>query len=434
MIKSTIKRFTPKFILKTYHYCWAFFSALFYLFPSRKMIIIGITGTNGKSTTVDMVSKILIAAGYKTASLSSLRFQINDRIWQNKLKMTMPGRFAIQKFLSQAKKNQCKYVVLETTSEGIKQYRHKFIDYDVAVITNLKPEHIESHGSFENYKIAKGKLFESLSKTKRKKGVNKISIINLDDENSKYFLQFNSDQKWGYGLKDYQIEVNQQLIAKNINVLYPQTRFFLNGKEITINFLGEFNVLNSLAAISVCLSQGINLDLIIKSLENIHGVSGRMEIISKEPLVFVDFAHTPDALEAVHKAIKPFKKDSLICVLGSCGGGRDKWKRPEMGRISGQYCDKIILTNEDPYDENPDSILDQIDKGIISKEKIDRILDRKEAIKKALQIAKKEDIVLITGKGSEPLMCLANGRKINWDDREIVKEELNKTHENKRNI
>ncbi len=434
MIKAIVKKITPRFVLKTYHYCWAFFSALFYLFPSRKMIIIGITGTNGKSTTVDMVSKILIAAGYKTASLSSLRFQINDRIWQNRLKMTMPGRFAIQKFLHQAKKNRCKYVVLETTSEGIKQHRHKFIDYDVAVITNLKPEHIESHGSFENYKTAKGKLFQSLSKTKKKKGVDKISVVNLDDENAKYFLHFKADKKWGYGLKDSLIEADEKLIAKNINTIYPQTKFFLNNKEIVINFLGEFNVLNTLAAISVCLSQGIDLDLIIKVLKNIEGVSGRMEAVSKEPLVFVDFAHTPDALEAIHRAIKPLKRGNVICVLGSCGGGRDKWKRPEMGRISNQNCDRIILTNEDPYDENPESILDQIEKGIDSKEKLERILDRKEAIKRALQIAKNEDIVLITGKGSEPLMCLANGQKIPWDDREIVRQELNKIHENKRNI
>ncbi|MDD5221051.1 MAG: UDP-N-acetylmuramyl-tripeptide synthetase, partial [Candidatus Pacebacteria bacterium] len=349
------------------------------------------------------------------------------------LKMTMPGRFAIQKFLHQAFKEDCKYVVLETTSEGIKQYRHKFIDYDVAVITNLKPEHIEAHGSFEKYMLAKGKLFEALSRDKRKKNIRKISIVNLDDENAKYFLNFKSDEKWGYGLKDSSIEVDRKLIASNINTAYPQTKFSLNNKEITINFLGEFNILNSLAAISICLSQKISLDLIIKSLEDIHGVSGRMEVVSKKPLVFVDFAHTPDALEAIHKAIKPLKKGDIICVLGSCGGGRDKWKRPEMGKISDQNCDKIILTNEDPYDENPELILDQIGKGIIRK-KAERILDRKEAIKRALQIAQNEDIVLITGKGSEPLMCLANGQKIPWDDREIVRQELNKIHENKGNI
>ncbi|MFA5348834.1 MAG: UDP-N-acetylmuramoyl-L-alanyl-D-glutamate--2,6-diaminopimelate ligase [Candidatus Paceibacterota bacterium] len=433
MIKRIIKKITPEFVLKTYHYCWAFFSALFYFFPSGKMIIIGITGTNGKSTTVDMVSKMLIAAGYKTASISSLRFQMNEKVWQNRLKMTMPGRFAIQKFLHQAFKEDCKYVVLETTSEGIKQYRHKFIDYDVAVITNLKPEHIEAHGSFEKYMLAKGKLFEALSRDKRKKNIRKISIVNLDDENAKYFLNFKSDEKWGYGLKDSSIEVNQKLIASNINTAYPQTKFSLNNEEITINFLGEFNILNSLAAISICLSQKISLDLIIKSLEDIHGVPGRMEVVSKKPLVFVDFAHTPDALEAIHKAIKPLKKGDIICVLGSCGGGRDKWKRPEMGKISDQNCDKIILTNEDPYDENPELILDQIGKGIIRK-KAERILDRKEAIKRALQIAQNEDIVLITGKGSEPLMCLANGQKIPWDDREIVRQELNKIHENKGNI
>jgi UDP-N-acetylmuramoyl-L-alanyl-D-glutamate--2,6-diaminopimelate ligase len=432
MIKSLLKKVTPKFVLNIYHLCWAFFSALVYGFPSKKLIVIGVTGTNGKSTTVDMITNILIEAGFKTASLSSLRFQINEKIWQNKLKMTMPGRFAIQKFLSQAKKSNCKYAVLETTSEGIKQYRHMFIEYDVAVITNLQPEHIESHGSFENYMKAKEKLFSILSKTKIKKNdkhekIRKVLVVNVDDENAKHFINFKADQKYGYGLKENDLGVIK-IIAEDIIFSFPKTYFSVNNQEIGINFLGEFNIYNSLAAICVSLSQNINLNIIKKALEKMNGVSGRMEAVITDPFfVFVDFAHTPDALEAIHKAIKPLKNGhNTTCVLGSCGGGRDKWKRPEMGKISSRNCDNIILTNEDPYDEDQNEIIDQIEKGIIAEGEANykKILDRKEAIQEAVKSAAPGDIVLITGKGSEPLMCLANGKKIPWDDREIVKEAL----------
>jgi UDP-N-acetylmuramoyl-L-alanyl-D-glutamate--2,6-diaminopimelate ligase len=437
MIKSLLKKITPRFILNVYHLCWAFFSALFYGFPSRKLIVIGVTGTNGKSTTVDMINSILIEAGFKTASLSSLRFQINNKIWQNKLKMTMPGRFAIQRFLSQAKKSGCKYVVLETTSEGIKQYRHMFINYDIAVITNLQPEHIESHGSFANYKKAKEKLFAILSKTKVKRNIKKVFVVNMDDENTKDFVRFKADKKYGYGLGGSDLNVDVKLVARDIRFSFPKTYFSVNNREFNINFLGEFNIYNSLAAICVGLSQNIDLNIIKAVLEKMNGVPGRMEAVATDPFfVFVDFAHTPDALEAIHKAIKPLKGNhNITCVIGSCGGGRDKWKRPEMGKISARNCDNIILTNEDPYDEDPNEILDQIEKGIVSegKKEYKKILDRKGAIQEAIKVVNAGDIILITGKGSEPLMCLADGRKIPWDDREIVKEELkiiNKKYEN----
>jgi len=363
--------------------------AVVFGFPSKDLIVIGVTGTSGKSTTVDFISKILQEAGNKVASASTILFRVNDKEWENKYKMTMPGRFVIQKFLKQAKDAGCKYVVLEVTSEGIRQFRHKFINFDTVVFTNLSPEHIESHGSFENYRNEKLKLF---------KAVKNIHVVNRDDENSKYFWDIPAKQKIGFSIND----------AKNI--------------ELNLNIMGDFNVLNALAAISVAKAYGINFETCKKALERIKGISGRMEVVSESPVkIIVDYAHTPEQLEAVYKSLN---KNPMVCVLGSCGGGRDKWKRPVLGSIAKQYCRDIFITNEDPYDEDPLEIIDQVAKTAGSNAK--KVLDRKEAIKEAIKLAKPGDIVIITGKGSEPWMCIKDGKKVPWDDRKIAKELLNK--------
>ncbi|HOL90528.1 MAG TPA: UDP-N-acetylmuramoyl-L-alanyl-D-glutamate--2,6-diaminopimelate ligase [Candidatus Pacearchaeota archaeon] len=408
-MKNLIKKIIPPFLLNFYHFSLAFLGALIYGFPSRNLIVIGITGTSGKTTTAELTIKILEEylkekkSNQKVALASSIKFKIGENEEENKLKMTMPGRFTLQKFLKKAVKNNCKYAVLEVTSEGIKQYRHKFIKFDVALLTNLSPEHIESHKGFENYKKAKGKLFEE---TKN------IHIINIDDKNADYFLKFPARKKYTFGLNQGDIN-NKDL---NLNLLIP----------------GDFNIYNALAAICIAFSQNIDIEFSKKVVENFKGIPGRMEVVIEKPFkVVVDYAITPVSLEKVYKTlISDFKnKDSkLICVLGSCGGGRDKWKRPVLGEIAYKYCDNIIITNEDPYDEDPLKIIDDVAKG--AKEKAQKILDRKEAIKTAIKLAKENDTIIITGKGCEPLMCLANGKKIPWDDRKIVKEEFKKIKNN----
>jgi len=419
-MKNLIKGIIPDFLISWYHFGLAFLGAAIYRFPSKKIKVIGITGTNGKTTVVGLTSKILEEAGYKVASISSIKFKIGDKEWINTLKMTMPGRLKLQRFLRRALNQGCQYVVVEITSEGIKQFRHKFIDFDVTILTNLTPEHIESHGSFEKYKEAKGELFRSLRKSKKRK---KISIVNLDDENANFFLSFSADQKIGYGID---CDNSNFIKAANVEILSDETRFLIKDTFFCLKLVGRFNIYNALAAISIGLSQGINLEVCKKALEKIEGVSGRLEVIIKEPFrVIVDYAHTPDALRKAYSALS--KEAQKICVLGACGGGRDRWKRPEFGEIAAKFCNRIILTNEDPYDENPNQIVDQIESGIKKEEfKVMKILDRKEAIKKALSLAGSGDIVIITGKGSEPWMCVAKGRKIPWDDRKIVEEEFKK--------
>jgi UDP-N-acetylmuramyl-tripeptide synthetase len=416
-MKNLIRKFIPKFLLSWYHLGLAFAGALLYRFPSKRMKVIGITGTNGKSTVADMTTKILEEAGYNVAAIYSIKFKIGDKEWPNTLKMTMPGRLKLQRFLKKALDHGCQYAVIEVTSEGILQHRHRFIDFDIAVFTNLTPEHIESHGSFEKYKEAKGRLFQALENSKKKK----TSIINLDDKNAEYFLKFSADQKIGYGIDN---DISSFVKATKVKLLPDGVNFVVQNTPFYLKLLGHFNVSNALAAISAGLSQDIDLEVCKKALEKIDEVSGRMERVIEEPFkVFVDYAHTPDALLKAYSALPGNPKK--ICVLGSCGGIRDKWKRPELGRIADKFCSQIILTNEDPYDEEPNQILNQIEAGIKNK-KVIKILDRREAIKEALSLAKANNIVIITGKGSEPWMCVKGGKKIPWDDRKIVKEEFKK--------
>lgn len=392
LMKEIIKKFIPEFLLNWYHLGLAFLGALLYCFPAKKIKVIGITGTNGKTTTVNLISQILEEAGFKVASLSSIMFKIGDKKWENRLKMTMPGRLFVQKLLRQAVNKKCDYFVLEVTSEGIKQYRHKFIDFKAAVLTNLTPEHIEAHGGFENYKIAKGKLFQAT------KG---IHIINIEDENAEYFLQFPAEKKYTYGLN--QGDVNNKTI------------------RLSLRLMGDFNIYNALAAICIGLSQGINLETCKRAVEEVGGIPGRMEEVIAEPFkVFVDYAFTPNALNKVYQTLKPQGK-KLICVLGAAGGGRDKWKRPVLGGIAEKYCDEVIVTNEDPYNENPMEIIEQVAKSAGSRVK--KILNRREAIKEALKTAQPGDVLIFTGKGSEPWICLAHGKKMPWNEKEIIKEE-----------
>jgi len=381
------------------------------------MRVIAVTGTKGKSTVVFMISKIFEEQGEAVAAVGSLGFKIKDRIWPNTLKMTLPGRLKLQKFLSRARRAGCKYVILEATSEGLAQNRLAGIDIDCAVFTNLHREHLESHGSFENYMAAKQKLF---LKTRNK------HILNIDDPNFGKFANYPAGTKITYGLKWGMVTPIQSPIS-----------------GLRLRLLGNFNEYNALAALAVASAYNLDIEKAVESLNSIELIPGRMEVVHSERGfdVIVDYAHTPDSLEAVYGNLKEkISNDALrqaqgqstnhkmICVLGAAGGGRDKWKRSEFGKIAAKYCDRIILTNEDPYDENPEAILEQIASGFSQipspNYKSQKILDRREAIQKALTSAGSGDIVVITGKGSETSIAIAGGKKIPWSDKAVVEELL----------
>ncbi len=392
-----------------YHYLLAFAGAVYYGFPSRKIFVVAVTGTKGKTTVTEIINKILEETGEKTALLNTIHFKVGDKYTRNLFKMTMPGRFFIQRFLRSAIKANCKYAILEMTSEGAKQFRHKFISFDTLIFTNIAPEHIEAHGSFENYLNAKLKIAKTLESSLKK---NRTMIVNIDDKYAPKFLDIKVDKKLAFSLAD----------AKPYTATEKDTILTIDGKKIKTKLVGEFNIYNILAGITFAKHRNINFDIIKNALEEFGGVAGRVERIEggQNFTVIVDYAHTKESLEELYKA---FGKSDKICVLGNTGGGRDKWKRPDMGKVADTYCKHIILTNEDPYDENPMQIIEDVAQGI-TKQSPKIIIERRDAIRKALTLAKENDIVLITGKGTDPYIMEANNKKTLWDDRDVVKEEL----------
>lgn len=383
---------------------------MIYKNPSKDIFVLGITGTKGKSTVVEMINAIMEAAGKRTAIVSSVRFKVGAENRENRTGMTMPGRFFIQKFLRKAVDKDCQYAFVEVTSQGISQFRDRFINFDAGLITNLHPEHIEAHGSFENYRGTKISFFTHIGLYSEKKY--KTFFINT-------------------GAKDYEMFADA---ASDFGKTIFYNKKDLEKMKWRIKLLGDFNLENIAAAVSFCRSQNVDWDIIKNVIENFDGVPGRLEFVQKDPFsIIIDYAHTPDSLEKVYQAVKKNitskrTRGRMICVLGCAGGGRDSWKRPVMGEIASKYCDEIVLTNEDPFDDDPEMIIEQIAKGVRSStynKKFKSIIDRKDAIREAIKMAKKNDVVIVTGKGSEPFMRLEKGKKIPWSERDIIRGIIN---------
>lgn len=414
-----------------YHYLWSFLGAMWYRFPSRALVVVGVTGTNGKTTVVELTAHLLRAAGIKTAQTSSLRFVIGDTETQNRTKMTMPGRMFIQRFLWNARHAGATHAVLEVTSEGIRQHRHRFIDFNVAALTNIAPEHIEAHGGFHAYREAKRELFRALVRSSKKK---KTIVVNGDDPSADTIRQAAANvTEWRYGIafdNTYARVHTVPLKPAAFAIQKKDITFTLDGVAMRVPLMGVFNLFNALCAIAVARSLGVSLERIGEGLASFPGVPGRMEYIhaGQNFDVIVDYAHTPDALENVYRTIA---KDTqrFICVLGAAGGGRDKWKRAELGKQAEAFCARVIITNEDPYDEDPAKIMN----ALAVHPRFEKILDRRLAIRRAFEYATRGagEAVVITGKGAEPLMAVANGKHIPWDDRQVAREELFLLQKNK---
>ncbi|MDP3244533.1 MAG: UDP-N-acetylmuramoyl-L-alanyl-D-glutamate--2,6-diaminopimelate ligase [bacterium] len=440
-MKTLIKKFIPKSVLRAYHKIMAKTADFWYGHPSGKMIVIGVTGTKGKSTTCYMLAKILEEAGYKVGMTSTAMFKIDKKEWLNPDKMTMLGRLKLQKMLKQMVDVGCQYAVVETSSEGIAQWRHAGIEYDVALMTNLAPEHLETHGGFDKYREAKGQLFQKLKiknvklKIIEGKPIKKVIIVNGDDEAAEYFLQFPADEKYIYNLKSQISNLKtttqnlklKKLLAEKVELKSDGVNFYIDDTQFNLKLLGRFNVYNALAAIAAAMSQGIDLPTCQRAIEKIISIPGRLEPIEQgQPFkVFVDYAHNPSSFEALYEAIAVVPHNRIIHVFGATGGGRDKSKRPEMGRIAAEHADVIIITTDDPYEENQQQIAEMVFEGAakVKSQNSKIILDRREAIKEAINQARSGDVVLITGKGCEQKMAIG-GKMIPWDDREMVREEL----------
>jgi UDP-N-acetylmuramoyl-L-alanyl-D-glutamate--2,6-diaminopimelate ligase len=433
-----LKKIIPKPLVRVYHYTLAVLAPFVYGHPSDELIVIGVTGTNGKSTTVNIIGKLLEDDHTRVGFATTANFKVGEREWINDTKMTMLGRFQLQKLLRDMVRAGCRYAVIETSSQGIEQFRHIGINYDYAVFTNLTPEHIEAHGGFENYKKAKGKLFARLSKLKRKtiegKEISKKSVINLDDKHAGYFLSFSADVKIGYTLKDaHTAEVERIYTTSDTRLTGDGVSFNFEGTSLSSILMGEYNVYNLSAALSVVLEEGIPRNELQRRLLRIQGVPGRMEKINEGQnfSVLVDYAPEPQSLQALYATLEQFNTRHVIHVLGSCGGGRDVARRPVLGQLAARTAEYVIVTDEDPYDDEPMEIIQQVAQGAKEAGKIEGenlfiIQDRKEAIRKAIELAGENDLVLITGKGCEQYIMSKQGTKIPHDDREVVRNILKK--------
>ncbi|NBS41613.1 UDP-N-acetylmuramoyl-L-alanyl-D-glutamate--2,6-diaminopimelate ligase [bacterium] len=418
---------------RPYHYLMACLAPILYGHPSEKMVVIGVTGTNGKSTTVEYIGRILEHAGHRVGWTSTASFKVGEREWANDKKMTMLGRFQTQRLLRDMVKARCEYAIVETSSQGIEQFRHVGINYDVAAFTNLTPEHIESHGGFENYKKAKGKLFTHLANGSKKNGREKVAVVNLDDEHAGYFLSFGAAKNYGFGLSSPTSVPPVpfvSIVAANLSLSATGSTFDIQDSAFRLPPIGRFNVYNCLAAISVCRAVGLSWKEIQDGVARLAGVPGRLESIDEsQPFsVIVDYAPEPYALTALYEALALIEHGRVIHVLGSTGGGRDVARRRILGELAAERDDVVIVSNEDPYDDDPMEIIRQVADGARAKktegENLFLILDRQEAIRRAISMARPGDLVLLTGKGCEPVMAVAHGKKIPWDDRAAARRSL----------
>ncbi|MBI4434500.1 UDP-N-acetylmuramyl-tripeptide synthetase [Candidatus Uhrbacteria bacterium] len=414
-----LRTLTPKPLLAAYHLALAELAMWWYGNPSRRLTVIGVTGTYGKSSVVMLLGHVLRATGHRVGWVSTATISDGTREWLNAMKMTTPGRFFLQRFLRQLLANRCTYAIVETTSQGIAQYRHRGISYDVAVLTNLSPEHLEAHGGFERYRAAKAQLFRH---TARGRKATRIAVIPADLEHPEEFTQHHfSGRKSGAGFTRVVTfdPTGQGCAPQHLGGFAP----------VLTAFLG-----NVVVVLTVCEALGIDHAAAMRALATVRGLPGRLEQIEcGQPFdVIVDYAFTPDAIEAVYRALGP-TNGRTIHVLGGTGGGRDRWKYPVIGKIAAQHADVVIVTNEDPYDDDPMEIIREVARGarewIVAASRgtlgeVREILDRRDAIAAAVGLAQPGDRILVTGKGCEQAIVGRHGAKIPWDDRVVLRELL----------
>ena len=390
--------------------------------PAKHLKVIAVTGTNGKTTTVNFINEIFKEAGYKTAMFSTATIEVAGHAARNDLNATVSTVGHMQRFFRQAKKAKVDYVVMEFPSHAIHQHKLWGVPVEMAIMTNLTQDHLDYHGTMEAYAEVKGRLFAAEPR---------YIVLNRDDEWYDYFNQFPAgEHKITYGKHDDaeahidKVKLYRKGTEASVTIDH-QTKL-----ELATNLPGEFNVYNMTAAVAAAYLLGISLNDIVEGVANLEAIPGRFERVT-EGLgydVIVDYAHTPDGLEKLLNASKALTKNRTILVFGACGD-RDKGKRPMMGEIAARHADRIFLTDEESYSEDPRQIREMIYEGIEKVKggpvKTTEIEDRYDAIAKALSVAKKGDTVLITGMGHE-VYRIVNGKRIPWNDAAVVREILGK--------
>lgn len=415
-----------------YHYMRAIIANVIYGFPSKGMTIIGVTGTNGKTTTCNIIAQGLKASWKKVFMFTTVNIMVGDDIFTNHTKMTSPDAFDLQKWLSVAKKEKCDIAVIETASHGIKMHRNWGIDYDISVLTNITQDHLDLHGTMEDYVNTKLKIFSKLMYYARKKWVKKSGVINRDSDYAQRFLDETYDSLYSYGF-GYDANVR----AENIKNTKKAMTFTVQmpGKDIQVltKLRWKFNAYNILAAIWVFASLWIDKETIESAITKIEWVPGRMqEVRSKDGFsVFIDYAHTADALENVLDTLAEIKWNGRIITVFGATGDRDVGKRPIMGQVVSRLSDVVIVTQDDDYTENTQKIIKDILPWIDRKQGEDFwiIADRYEAIRTALVMAKKDDIILLAGKWDEHAL-ITNKWPVEWHEKTIAEKILKEIDDN----
>jgi UDP-N-acetylmuramoyl-L-alanyl-D-glutamate--2,6-diaminopimelate ligase len=390
---------------------------IYYGEPSKKFNLIGVTGTNGKTSVTYFTSKVLESAGRLTAIIGTVQNTVGDRrLKTEKLNPTTPDSIELQESFMEIVKTGASDVVIEVTSSALDKGRVYECNFNIGVFTNLTQDHLEEHGTMENYKNAKLKLFKMCKK----------NLINTDDPISEEIKEIAAGEVYTYG-----IEKDADFRAFDVVYGLNHVEFFLKFKgdirKVIFNVPGRFSVYNALAAIGACYLSGLELDIIINGLRNITGVPGRIEKVpnNKGVLTIVDYAHSPDSLENIIKSMGEISKGKIITVFG-CGGNRDKTKRPIMGEIAGRLSDFVVITSDNPRKEHPLDIIKEIEQGIL-KTSCQYIIEenRKKAIFEALEVANSGDVVIVAGKGHETYQIIRE-TTMHFDDREVVTEYFNK--------
>jgi UDP-N-acetylmuramoyl-L-alanyl-D-glutamate--2,6-diaminopimelate ligase len=407
-------------IKNIYHLLIAVLANIRYGFPARSMTIIGVTGTDGKTTTASLIYQLLSKNNKKVALLTSVSALIGGKSYDTGFHVTTPSPFMLQKFLAEARKAGAQYFILETTSHALDQHRVYGIPYKIGVITNVTHEHLDYHKTYEKYLRTKAKLLIR----------SKIAIINRDTDSYEKIITYLKHKKYKGKIVTYGFDKNARINLKNFS--------------FKTHLIGEFNTYNTLAAISVGVQLGLEKKDIQNAVTTFTPPVGRQDVVyDKAFRVMIDFAHTPHSFEVILSELKKQTKGRLIHVFGAASK-RDETKRPLMGEISSKYADFIILTSEDPRKENPMKIIEDIEKGIpktkitasertldeVPSKAVARIEDRAEAIRFAVKLAKKGDIVVITGKSHEKTMNI-NGVETPWNEYEVVKQALQQVTNNK---
>jgi UDP-N-acetylmuramoyl-L-alanyl-D-glutamate--2,6-diaminopimelate ligase len=427
-LKSKLRTLIPTSALLRYHQFSALIASTWYGNPSRKLVVIGVTGTKGKSTTCNYIWSVLQHSGKKTALTGTANFRIGTTETLNPYHLSMPGAWIIQKFLRRAVQEGCTHAVIEVTSEGLKQWRHAGIQFDSAVFTNLTPEHLPSHNnSFDEYRAAKLRLFTALCSSLKS---NSCAVLNNDSSEVAAFAAASPPRRVTYAT-----HAAADLVAKNIQVTATGGSFQIDDTTFTLQIPGFFNVSNAVAAIAVGRALGMSLQQCVPGIAALTGVPGRMEAIDmgQSFSLWVDYAHEKESMGGLLntlRAIRTTQEQKIIVLLGAEGGGRDKSKRPIMGEQVGQQADYVIVSNVDPYEDDPTPICEDIAvaaeaAGMKRNENLFVIEDRRSGIAKAISLARPGDLVAITGKGAEQSIVIG-GKSAPWDDRTVVREELTK--------